>query len=129
MRLLIGILCMVMVVSVSAENQSPVGLWKTIDDKTGSPKALIRIVESAGELQGSIEKIIRLMDENKDSCLYQIAYKVSDIHICDQMSTPLGKDTCRLKVAKQSDDAAKCNFIKISTVKDICDEYFEENSN
>ena len=37
--------------------ESPVGLWKNIDDKTGKPKALIRITETNGELQGKIEKL------------------------------------------------------------------------
>lgn len=38
-------------------DESPVGLWKSIDDKSGKPKALIRITETAGELQGKIEKL------------------------------------------------------------------------
>jgi len=37
---------------------SPVGLWKTIDDKDGSAKSEIRIVETAGVLTGKIEKIL-----------------------------------------------------------------------
>ncbi len=43
--------------SVLAEELSPVGLWKNIDDQTGKPKALIRITESGGELKGTIEKL------------------------------------------------------------------------
>lgn len=35
---------------------TPVGLWKTIDDKTGKERSLIRIAESAGVLTGRIEK-------------------------------------------------------------------------
>lgn len=42
---------------VQAQDMSPVGLWKNIDDITGKPKALIRITESRGELQGQIEKL------------------------------------------------------------------------
>jgi len=38
-------------------DESPVGLWKSIDDKSGKPKALIRITETAGELQGKIERL------------------------------------------------------------------------
>ncbi len=37
---------------------SPVGLWRSIDDKTGKPKAEIRIVETGGALQGRIEKAL-----------------------------------------------------------------------
>lgn len=40
-----------------AQQASPVGLWKNIDDKSGKPKALIRISESNGELSGKIEKL------------------------------------------------------------------------
>jgi uncharacterized protein (DUF2147 family) len=43
---------------------SPVGLWKTIDDKTGQPTAFIRIAEVNGELQGKIEKLVRPADQN-----------------------------------------------------------------
>lgn len=46
-------------VSALAQEASPVGLWKNIDDKTGKPKALIRITESNGVLQGKIEKLFR----------------------------------------------------------------------
>ncbi|MGE0797409.1 MAG: DUF2147 domain-containing protein [Lautropia sp.] len=36
---------------------SPVGLWKTIDDETKQPKALVRISERDGVLSGKIEKL------------------------------------------------------------------------
>jgi uncharacterized protein (DUF2147 family) len=45
---------------------SPAGLWKSIDDKTGKPKALIRITESAGELNGKIEKLFLEEAEEKN---------------------------------------------------------------
>ena len=38
---------------------SPVGLWRSVDDKTGEPKAEIRIVDNAGALSGRIEKTLR----------------------------------------------------------------------
>jgi len=38
---------------------SPVGLWRSVDDKTGESKAEIRISESGGALQGRIEKTLR----------------------------------------------------------------------
>jgi uncharacterized protein (DUF2147 family) len=46
-----------------AQEGSPVGLWKTIDDTTGKPGALIRITENQGELTGKIEKLFRSADE------------------------------------------------------------------
>src|SRR5437764_15095984 len=42
-----------------ADDTSPVGLWKTIDDSSGKPTALIRITDNGGELQGKIEKLFR----------------------------------------------------------------------
>lgn len=47
-----------------ADEASPVGLWKNIDDVTGKPKALIRITEHKGELQGRLEKLY--IPANKD---------------------------------------------------------------
>lgn len=35
---------------------TPVGLWRNIDDKTGEAKAEIRITDTAGVLNGRIEK-------------------------------------------------------------------------
>lgn len=36
---------------------SPIGLWKTVDDRTGQVKGLIRIRESNGQFEGKIDKI------------------------------------------------------------------------
>lgn len=38
---------------------SPVGLWRTIDDRNGKEKSLVRIVEVNGELRGTVEKLFR----------------------------------------------------------------------
>jgi uncharacterized protein (DUF2147 family) len=49
-----------------ADANSPVGLWKSIDDSSGKPTALIRITESGGELQGKIEKLFREPGEEQN---------------------------------------------------------------
>ncbi|OGB20486.1 MAG: hypothetical protein A3I66_18375 [Burkholderiales bacterium RIFCSPLOWO2_02_FULL_57_36] len=49
-----------------AQEASPVGLWKNIDDETGKPKALIRITESNGELNGKIEKLFKAPNEDQN---------------------------------------------------------------
>lgn len=41
---------------MGADMNSPVGLWQTIDDNTGQPKALVRLYEKDGKLFGKIEK-------------------------------------------------------------------------
>ena len=45
---------------------TPVGVWRSIDDKTGEPKAEIRIVDNGGKLNGRIEKTLR-KDANPDA--------------------------------------------------------------
>lgn len=67
------------IAATSAQAQSdpasPIGLWKSIDDETKQPKALIRIREDGGVLSGRIEKILtektdavcdKCTDERKD---------------------------------------------------------------
>ncbi|MCC7704365.1 DUF2147 domain-containing protein [Janthinobacterium sp. GW460P] len=47
-------------------NYTPVGTWKTIDDTTGKPKAIVRITENNGVLQGKIEKLLRGPEEDQN---------------------------------------------------------------
>lgn len=49
-----------------AADLSPVGLWKNIDDVSGKPKALIRISENKGELEGRIEQLFRPAGEDQN---------------------------------------------------------------
>jgi uncharacterized protein (DUF2147 family) len=49
-----------------ADNASPVGLWKNVDDVSGKPRALIRVTESNGTLQGKIEKVFRAPSEDRN---------------------------------------------------------------
>lgn len=45
--------------STAFAQMSPVGLWQSVDDKTGQPKAEIRITaNNAGLLNGTIEKAL-----------------------------------------------------------------------
>lgn len=45
---------------------TPVGLWKTIDDKTKSERALLRITEEGGVITARIEKL--LAPDAKQTC-------------------------------------------------------------
>lgn len=38
---------------------TPVGTWKTIDDKTGQDKSIIRISEQDGELTGTVLEVLQ----------------------------------------------------------------------
>jgi uncharacterized protein (DUF2147 family) len=49
-----------------AENASPIGLWRNVDDVSGKPRALIRITKSNGTLQGKIEKVFRAPSEDRN---------------------------------------------------------------
>ncbi len=47
---------------------TPVGLWKTIDDKSGKERSLVRIGETAGVLSGTIEKRLDPDAKAEDVC-------------------------------------------------------------
>lgn len=47
-----------------ADNASPVGVWRNVDDTTGKPRAIIRITESNGTLQGKVEKVFLAPNES-----------------------------------------------------------------
>lgn len=42
----------------AADLNSPVGKWKTIDDKSGKPKSIVQITESSGALTGKIVELL-----------------------------------------------------------------------
>ena len=42
--------------ALAGDTDSPVGLWKTIDDKTGRARSLVRIYEESGRVFGRIER-------------------------------------------------------------------------
>ncbi len=44
-------------VSFAAVSGAPTGLWRTIDDKTGQQKSVVRISLSGGKLYGTIVKV------------------------------------------------------------------------
>jgi uncharacterized protein (DUF2147 family) len=66
MALEIAILSAVIGSDAFASELSPVGLWKTIDDNTGKPRGLVRIMEVNGEYQGKVEKIFIEPGEDPD---------------------------------------------------------------
>ncbi len=52
----------------SLAQSTPVGLWRSIDDKTGEAKAEIRIAEAAGALVGRIERRLTKDARPSDVC-------------------------------------------------------------
>jgi uncharacterized protein (DUF2147 family) len=61
----LSVVCLFAAQLASAQN-SPVGLWKTIDDETGKPKSLVRITEQNGVYQGKVEKLFREPDQDQN---------------------------------------------------------------
>ena len=59
MKTLFAAFVLVACATSALAQMSPVGLWRSVDDKTGESKAEIRIGESGGALQGRIEKTLR----------------------------------------------------------------------
>ncbi len=58
--------------ATGAELLSPVGRWKTIDDKTGKPKAIVQVYIESGKLFGRIEATLdpnakKICDKCKDA--------------------------------------------------------------
>jgi uncharacterized protein (DUF2147 family) len=49
-----------------AQSNSPVGVWKTIDDETGKARSLVRITETNGIYTGKIEKLFREPGEEQN---------------------------------------------------------------
>ena len=57
-------------VSAAHAQNTPVGVWKTIDDDTKQEKSLVRITESGGVLSGKIDKLLNPTEPNPvcDKC-------------------------------------------------------------
>ena len=68
LRSIIAVLVCGFSVSVMAQ-MSPVGVWQTIDDKDGTVKSEIRIVETAGVVSGKIDKILDTKAKQDDNCV------------------------------------------------------------
>ncbi len=65
--LLVSQLLLLPTVSAAAAS-SPAGLWKTIDDKTGKPRSLVRINEANGVVTAVVEKGLLETDTGDKVC-------------------------------------------------------------
>jgi uncharacterized protein (DUF2147 family) len=50
--------CGVALLMTAAESDSPVGKWRTFDDKTGRAKSIVQITEENGELTGKVLEVL-----------------------------------------------------------------------
>lgn len=51
-----------------AAQMTPVGVWRTIDDKTGEVASEVRIADNGGVLSGRVEKLLRKTARQDDVC-------------------------------------------------------------
>ena len=58
LRGLLQVICGVAFLATAAESDSPVGKWKTFDDKTGRAKSIVQITEENGELTGKVLEVL-----------------------------------------------------------------------
>lgn len=65
-RLAVTATALALCAAAQAQEASPVGVWKTIDDQTGKAKSLVRISEANGEYRGKIEKLFREPGEEQN---------------------------------------------------------------
>jgi uncharacterized protein (DUF2147 family) len=61
-----GLLGLLPYALLAQDMNTPVGTWKTIDDKTGKPRSLVQITEADGKLKGQIIQLIREPGEDPD---------------------------------------------------------------
>lgn len=56
----LSVLCglLLLTTAQAADPHSPVGQWKTIDDKSGKPKSIVQITEDNGILTGKIVELL-----------------------------------------------------------------------
>ena len=53
-----GALSLLLTTALAADLASPVGKWRTIDDKSGKPKSIVQITEDKGVLTGKIVELL-----------------------------------------------------------------------
>ena len=60
------LLGMLMLYSFTGQSQSVFGKWKTVDDRTGKPKAIIDIYKKEGLMYGHV---VEILEEGKEDAV------------------------------------------------------------
>jgi len=68
LRFSLMILLLLPIATSLSATKTPVGLWVTVDDKTGARRSQVRINESKGVLSGRIEQILEA-DKRNANCV------------------------------------------------------------
>lgn len=68
-KILLTVSLILVIFSKGIAQSSPVGLWKTIDDKTGKAKSYVEIYEQDGKFFGKIDRLLlKPADTRCDKC-------------------------------------------------------------
>jgi len=68
-HLALAALCFGTTIAAYAQTSTPVGVWQTIDDHSGQPKALVQIVENGdGTLSGKVLRGLGANDQPERRC-------------------------------------------------------------
>jgi uncharacterized protein (DUF2147 family) len=57
-------LCLLASSVAIAATDTPAGLWRTIDDKTGKDRSLVRITQRGGTYEGTVEQILTTLPDD-----------------------------------------------------------------
>lgn len=71
MKNILTTIVLILAVSISAQAQSIVGKWKTIDDNTKKEKSIVEIYEKDGKYYGQVKKLLNPSKPNPkcDNCV------------------------------------------------------------
>ncbi len=64
MKYVLGLVTAMLFCTIMSAQSSPVGIWKTIDDKTGVAKSHLEIFEKNGKYHG---KVVKLLQRKSDT--------------------------------------------------------------
>ena len=66
-----------------------------------------------------------LIGEKRETCVYQVAIKTTEIESCSLLQSPIYKEGCKYKIAKLTEDETICDTIKIADIRGLCKDYFK----
>lgn len=68
MKKVFAALVLVAMAGPALAQMTPVGVWKSLDDKTGEAKSEVRITDNGGVLSGKVERVLRKDADPKAVC-------------------------------------------------------------
>lgn len=102
--------------------------------ENNNPKACTMIVKSEQSqkcfkevaLATNQQELCNFAGENRDHCFYKVAGELHDHILCQEISTTMNRDACRINIAEKSNNVDVCEYIGYKQVKARCFALFEE---